>query len=105
MILADAHKALAAYGTRKETYIEKPEVWQNIQRVYEPYLRVRPDDIDARSAYCSYACLSGNWNVAAKQFEMLGDNVMPVWFGRGSLDDVRQLRGQAQEKAGAKEGP
>ena len=40
MVLSNAHKALAAYAQRPETYFATPAVWADIQRVYEPYLRV-----------------------------------------------------------------
>ena len=96
MILAEAHNSLAAYLPRKQLYFADPAVWRDIQRVYEPYLRVRPDDTFDRSAYCLYACWSGHWAVAAEQFEILGNNVDTRWIGRDQIDELRK---QAKQKS------
>jgi hypothetical protein len=96
MILADAHNSLAAYLPQKEIYFADPAVWRDIQRVYEPFLRVKPDDTFDRSAYCRYACWSGQWAVAAKQFEILGNNVDTRWIKR---DERNGLRKEAKLKS------
>lgn len=53
-------------------YFVTPEVWTEIREVYEPYLLAVPDDIDMRARYCMWACRANHWDVARKQFEMLG---------------------------------
>lgn len=101
MILAEAHLYLSADlpQAQKDLYFANPAVWRDIQRVYEPYLRVERDDVDARSAYCGYACRAGRWSIAAKQFDLLGANVVPAYFGYGTVDEVKELRQKAKSKA------
>ena len=85
------------YEDSPESYFRNsPRAWPDAKRVYEPYLRVRPDDADARSAYCYYACASGHWAVAKEQFEILGDNVVPGYFGNGSMDEVKEYKKKAE---------
>ena len=90
MILSDAHNSLAGYLPQKELYFADPAVWRDIQRVFEAYLRVNPNDTFDRSAYCRYACWSGHWAVAAKQFEILGNNVDARWIKRDELNELRK---------------
>jgi hypothetical protein len=104
MVLAIAHRSLATYLDKPETYYAQPAVWRDMQRVYEPYLRVRPEDVDARSAYCAFACMGGHWDTAVKQFSLLGNNVIPAWFGSGTLEDVKQFRQKAMSKSGPADG-
>ena len=94
MILADVHRSLSAYLPQREIYFIDPAVWRDIQHVYEPILRVKPDDSNARSAYCYYACMCGHWAVAAKQFEILGDKVDVRYFA--NREDMNDLRKKAK---------
>ncbi len=96
MMITRAHQALAVYSAEPEAYYKKPLVWHDAQRVYEPYLRVRPDDADARSAYCYFAGASGHWSIAREQLAILGSNIVPVYFGSGSLDDIKEFRKKAE---------
>jgi hypothetical protein len=34
--------------------------------------------------------------VAKEQFEILGDNVVPGYFGNGSMDEVKEYKKKAQ---------
>jgi hypothetical protein len=95
-VLMLAHKSLSRYLHNPEAYLKQDVVWRDARRVYEPYLRVRPDDTDARSAYTYYACVSGHWAVAKEQFDLLGDNIMPIHFGHGSIEDVKEFKKKAQ---------
>jgi hypothetical protein len=75
MLLPEAHDRLSKYVKNPDAYFRLPGVWADIQSVYVPRLNAWPDDHKARSKYAYYACASGNWAEAKKQFVRLGDKV------------------------------
>jgi hypothetical protein len=94
--LVDAHWTLAGYGDNPEDYFKNPAVWKDIQSVYEPYLRKRPDSVWDRSFYAKLACYSGRWAEAKAQFDRLGSAV-----DGGAFKDPAELerfRSEAAEK-------
>ena len=91
------HRGLADDSGAPETYYVRPEVWKDIQRVYEPFLQAEPDDKPARSAYCYYACRSGHWALANKQFELLGAEVPLMYFS--SAEQIKTFRAKAAAEA------
>jgi hypothetical protein len=98
-ILLDAHRDLAQYAGG-DAYWSKPEVWADVQAVYTPLLKATGLNPYARSAYCYYACRSGNWDVAKREFDTLGDKALARQFG--GKEAMENLRKQAEEKAGQK---
>jgi hypothetical protein len=60
--------------------IGDPDNWSKIAGIYEAYLAQFPLDSSRRSEYASYACLIGQWPLAAQQFKLLGDHVKPKAF-------------------------
>jgi hypothetical protein len=60
--------------------IGDPDNWSTISAIYEAYLAQFPLDSSRRSEYASYACLVGEWALAATQFKLLGDHVKPKAF-------------------------
>ena len=95
LLLAEAHRRLCAYEPDPIGYVHRPDIWTDVERVCEPYLRVVPDDIERRSYYCALACFATQWKIAKAQFQILGPHVVPRLFGYGSMDEVNQYRQKA----------
>ncbi|MDB5291445.1 MAG: hypothetical protein JWL69_2686 [Phycisphaerales bacterium] len=92
LLLARVHETISDDAADKRKYLSQPLVWEDFVRVYEPYLSARPNDLKARSRYCSIASTIGKWAVAHKQFELLGDNVVLEPFGSSTnLNTYRDL--------------
>lgn len=96
-VLEEVHRGLADDSGAPETYYARPEVWKDIQRVYEPFLQAEPDNKRSRSAYCYYACRSGHWALANKQFEILGAEVPLMYFT--SAEQIKTFRAKAAAEA------
>ncbi|MDB5357808.1 MAG: hypothetical protein JWN24_4261 [Phycisphaerales bacterium] len=94
--LIDAHDELMAYVQDPDAYLRLPVVWQDYQSVYEPYLRARPENNLAGSAYALLACKSGNWEIAKREFDTLGDKMEPRIFG--GVEVMESYRKTAEEK-------
>ena len=80
MLLIAAHKTVSSYTPDQMVYYKQPRVWQDMKRVLEPYLRVRPDDYESRNQFCSLAGATGHWDVAHEQLDHLGDHVDPASY-------------------------
>lgn len=88
--LVDAHWTLAGYGKTLEDYFRNPDVWKDIQSVYEPFLKKYPDAAWERSFYARCASYSGRWVEAKAQFDRLGDRVtLGAFEDQAELDRLR----------------
>jgi hypothetical protein len=94
--LVSVHKRLASYEQDKEAYWGGPGVWDDLCAVYVPFLKADPENHYTRSNYCYYACLSGHWEEAARQFKILGDHADPGPFG--GPEKMREFRERTAEK-------
>ena len=92
-LLVEAHETLSIYLKNPEEYFGQPEVWNDLQSIYKPWLEVGPDNPYARSRYAYYACRCGKWSVAKQQFEILGDKALPQQFG--GADKMDRFRRKA----------
>jgi hypothetical protein len=88
--LVEAHQTLSQYAKDPDAYFHQPEVWEDLDSIYKPWLAAWPDNPFARSRYAYYACLCGQWGIARQQFELLGDKAIPVQFG--GADKLEQFR-------------
>jgi hypothetical protein len=102
-VLRDAHWTLAGYAKDRDAYFARPEVWQDIRSVYEPYLARHPESAFDRSYYAYYATLCGQWGEARKQFEVLGDKPELMPFGSRQAYDylVQKAKTMAAGGGGA----
>ena len=90
-LLITAHQELVNYAPDKAAYYRDPVVWQDLQSVYRPYLLAFPERAEARNYYAFFACQCGQWSEARRQFDLLGDKVIPAVFGGTvALNSVRQ---------------
>jgi hypothetical protein len=91
-ILVDAHLALSQ-SNQDQAYLANDDVWKDIASVYEGYLLRFPNSVQDRSTYAFLACRAGKWDIANRQFDLLGDNAIAGQFG--SRADYFYWRGKA----------
>jgi hypothetical protein len=80
-------------------YLSQPQVWKDISSVYEPFIRSQPENAWVRSRYAYYACLGKRWELADRQFKLLGQNAVPVQFG--GLEEMKEFQRLARENVEA----
>ena len=59
-------------------YWKQPDVWPDVQAVYEGMLKEFPNNTFDRSMYAKLACWCEQWAVADRQFKLLGDRVSDI---------------------------
>ena len=90
--LASAHTTLSSYATDPDEYFHDPQVWEDLQSVFLPAIAAWPQDLGYRSRYAYFACKCGQWAEAKKQFDILGNDVMPERFGgREAMEKYRRM--------------
>jgi hypothetical protein len=84
------YQDLLPYLKDDKAFFAQPRVWESIRNVYEPWLRYKADNAHARSRYCYFAGHCGKWDVARRQFEILGDAASPPQFGgEKAMEEMR----------------
>jgi len=97
-ILVEMHRRIDQWDRKGRTYFSDPEVWKDIQDVYEGCLLNFPNDVVHRNQYLLLAIQARQYDVAQHQVDTLGDKA-DWWFNRrGSFGDAHRLR---EEKARA----
>src|SRR5579883_658361 len=102
--VADAHLR-ACLGLSNEEirkYFGSKEVREDIQGVYEEYLKHYPDDVLERTRYAVYCFYCGRYAESDKQFKILGEDVVPTAQWPASW--MKRVRALVAEQA-AKEKP
>lgn len=97
LCLVDAHEAVLPRWVSPAKYFERPEVWQDIQAVFEGYLQAYPQATFERSRYALWACRCQKWDVADRQFTTLGENAQKHVFENAA--QYEQLREEAARRA------
>ena len=99
LLVGDAHLRFANRFTPAELtmYLGSPEVWSDIQSVYDEYLKHYPNDDVARSKYAAHRRRSGHFPEAHAQFQVLGDRLttwreFPLFPARDPQADARPRR-------------
>ncbi len=93
---SNIHLELANESGAKDAYYAQAAVWRDIQRLYEPYLIAKPDQVTARSDYCYFACHAKHWDIARKQFQAMGAEVPIRNFG--SVQNMQYFRQKAMSQ-------
>lgn len=77
--LPSAHWTLSRYSAKDATdphgaayFKTDPRIWDDINSVYEPYLKRAPESRFHRTRYAVMAAWCGKWDIANQQFETLG---------------------------------
>lgn len=96
-ILVEAHLAVAEDGGDSKEYFARAEVWRDLSDVYEGCLTNFPEDAVRRSQYANFAAKCGHWDVADRQFRVLGDGAAADVFG--SASSMNYLRRKAARLA------
>jgi hypothetical protein len=94
LLCADAHWRFACMpGENKNKYLALPEVWADIQSVYDEYLKHHPENHTARSKFALFCYLSAHYREAEVQYMALG-NHLTQWsdFPFVPLDELKQIR-------------
>jgi hypothetical protein len=97
LLAADAH--LRNYATmfgpaeRSTSYLASPEVWSEIQSVFDEYLEHHPTHHPVRSKYAFLAYRAAKFPEAHAQFQALGDHLTTWWaFPNLPLEELKQIR-------------
>lgn len=96
--LVDAHFAVADESDDRKQYLSRPDVWRDLEEVYEQYLQFDPGAAWARSQYAKVAADCEKWAVAKREMDLLGDRPDPRVFG--SMASYNYLRRKAARLAG-----
>jgi tetratricopeptide (TPR) repeat protein len=77
---------------------DNPEVWSEIQSVYDEYLKHFPDDAVRRSKYAFLCYLGAHYPEAHAQFQAVGDR-LTIWptFPRPAIALLKQYRNHAAQ--------
>jgi hypothetical protein len=100
LLVGDAHFRIAGRlgGKEQARYMSLPEVWADIQPVYDEYLKHHPNDDVARSKYATFCYLGGHYREAEAQYVALGDR-LTQWseFPYYPLDVLKKYRNRTAE--------
>jgi hypothetical protein len=106
LLVADAHWRIAGMlGEEQPKYLRLPEVWADIQSVYDEYLKHHPVDDVARSKFATFCYLSAHYREAEVQYVALGDH-LTQWseFPYVPLNELKQNRERNANIVMGKEG-
>src|SRR5262249_7702457 len=99
-ILLQAHLRMGSYVKDPDTYYSQPQVWEDVQSYFIPYLKVYPESKYDRALYGRLAFLCQHYPMANEQFDMLGKE---YWQGelRNNVD-YKKMAAEAKKRAGEK---
>ncbi len=100
LLVADAHRRVAGElgGPEKVEYMSLPEVWADIQPVYDEYLKHHPNDDVARSKFATICFVGGHFREAEAQYLALGDR-LTEWYEIPNvpLEELKRIRKRNEE--------
>ena len=107
LLAADAHlrfQNMLQPGDRVK-YMRMPQVWSEIQSVYDEYLKHFPDDEVQRSKYAMLCYLGAHYREAHAQFQAVGDRLTP-WptFPNMPLERMKKARDETEKYVGGQPG-
>jgi hypothetical protein len=102
LILVDAHEAVN--GRNEEPahgdYWKRPEVWEDVQRSYNRFFELNPDDVDEYENYAWHAYRAEQWD---KLNELLPKIKQPHYSIWGNMDEYFIMVRIAKEHAASKQ--
>jgi hypothetical protein len=91
LLVCTARFNLMSYHPDANAYTRQPEVWRDVNPIYQRYLAQLPNDVDARNGYAEWAWRCGHMSVVNEQFKILGDAVdVDEFGGEKSLGDLKK---------------
>jgi hypothetical protein len=107
LLAADAHLRYSSRLARPEKtgYMRSPEVWTEIQSVYDEYLKHYPHDDVERSKYAMLCYLGAHYPEAHAQFQSVGDR-LTMWPAspRFPLEVMKRACEQTARSVAGKQG-
>jgi hypothetical protein len=108
LIAAEAHfrQYVLLPKPQDSAYLSKPEVWSDISKAYDEFLKSKPiDEAVWRSKYAALCCLAGRYRESEAQFKELGDR-LSTWPSAPTytVEALKKLRTYAAKHRGD-EGP
>ena len=94
-ILIDAYDQLDGDQILFNTSYRFSDGWNEIQDVYESYLKQFPGNNGIRSVYCHFAVKAKKWELAKRLLDQMGDLVVPQAFHGGYTYDVQEINRHA----------
>jgi tetratricopeptide (TPR) repeat protein len=73
LVMVEALEEIHFFGTENKNYLGENEVWLTIENVYDIFFAKYPEDIRRRFFYAYHAYHAKKYDVAIKQFEIIGD--------------------------------
>jgi hypothetical protein len=96
LLAADAHWRHACHlePVEREAYLKRPEVWTEIQAVYDEYLKHCGFDNAARCKYATIGYFGRHYPEAFEQFQAVGKDNLATWYEypNVTLDVLKQIR-------------
>jgi tetratricopeptide (TPR) repeat protein len=104
LIPTEVHRRLAAYlpVDQRVKYYQKPEVWEEIQSLYEECLASLPDDNALKSEYAGFCYLCSHYEEAHERFQKIGDKLKggrtftEKWLKETRLASAERVRGETR---------
>lgn len=66
-------------------------VWSKIQNEFQGYLTIHPEDILAHNKFCQLAFYAGRYEIAMREFEIIGENADEYIWTKGMFHVVKTL--------------
>lgn len=67
---------------QRAKYYHQPEVWQEMKNAYENFLAQYPDSSWHRNRYARYASWANDYEEAARQLDIIGDNIDELYWSK-----------------------
>jgi len=99
-ILLDGHTRLAKQMDDPKAYWKIPDVWSDIQKLYEACLKANPNSKGDLSCYAMYAYRAEQWKLANELFTKVGDNP-DLQMMKCTMAEYQNMRQRATEEAEA----
>lgn len=82
LLPAFAQRKIAVTMRRREEYVRRPGVFDEIEAAYERFLAAHPESVHHRNEYARVATWAGRREIARREFEAIGDAYVPeAWKG------------------------
>jgi tetratricopeptide (TPR) repeat protein len=76
LIMVNALVEIHYFIAKDEDYLGKGEIWTMVEKIYNNFFSKYPQDIRRRFYYAYYAYTAKKYDLAMKQFEIIGDRWM-----------------------------
>jgi hypothetical protein len=91
LIMVNALVEIHYFIAKDEEYLGKNEIWTGVENIYNNFFNKYPQDIRRRFYYAYYAYAARKYDLAIRQFEIIGDRWMEntCWRSLGQYNRCR----------------